>query len=86
MENQGKGGPIKEWFRAIKGEGPPPGSNFEYAAPLTELVLLGAMAQRLGETIEWDHKNMTVKGRPELDGWIKESSREGWSYGEDLWT
>ena len=29
---------------------------------------------------------MTVKGRPELDGWIKESSREGWSYGEDLWT
>lgn len=86
MENQGKGGPIKEWFRAIKGEGPPPGSNFEYAAPLTEVVLLGAMAQRLGEAIEWDHENMTVKGRPELDAWIKESTREGWSYGEDLWT
>lgn len=80
----GKGGPIKEWFRAIKGEGPMPGSNFEYAVPLTEVVLLGAIAQRTGKTIEWDAENMTIVGQPELDVLIKEPAREGWSYGENL--
>lgn len=37
------GGPIEEWFRAIKGDGPMPLSHFDYAAPLTEMVLLGAL-------------------------------------------
>jgi hypothetical protein len=78
-------GPIEEWMRAIKGEGELPGSNFEYAVPLTEVVLLGALAQRTGKTLEWDAENMKVKGQPELDRFIKEPTREGWSYGEDLW-
>jgi predicted dehydrogenase len=76
-------GPIEEWFNAIKG-GPIPGSNFEYAAPLTEMVLLGAMAQRSGKTIEWDAENMKVKGQAEFDEWIKEPVRQGWEYGENL--
>ena len=77
-------GPIDELFRAIKG-GPAPGSNFDYATELTEVVLLGALAQRTGKTIEWDAENMKVKGQPELDTLIKEPVRDGWSYGEDLW-
>jgi predicted dehydrogenase len=78
-------GPIEEWYRAIKGDGPMPGSNFDYAVPLTELVLLGALAQRTGRTIEWDAKAMKVKGQPELDVMIKEPARKGWSYGGELW-
>jgi predicted dehydrogenase len=70
-------GPVEEWFAAIKG-GPAPGSEFSYAAPLTEVVLLGAIAQRSGKTIEWDDENMKVKGQPELDSWIKEPIRKGW--------
>ena len=77
-------GPIDEWFRAIKG-GPQPGSNFDYAAPLTETVLLGAIAQRTGLTIEWDAENMKIKGQPNLDELIKEPTRAGWSFGENLW-
>lgn len=77
------GGPIEEFYAAIKG-GPPPGSSFDYAAPLTEMVLLGALAQRSGKTIEWDAEQMKVKGQPEFDAWIKEPVREGWSYGESL--
>jgi predicted dehydrogenase len=77
-------GPIEEWISAIKGEGPLPGSSFDYAAPLTEMVLLGALAQRTGRTIEWDPEAMTVKGQPELDSIIKEPAREGWQYGENL--
>lgn len=77
-------GPIQEWYNAIKGDIPKPGSSFEYASPLTEVVLLGALAQRTGKTIEWDAENMTVKGQPELDELIKEPAREGWSFGENL--
>ena len=77
-------GPIEEWISAIKGEGPLPGSSFDYAAPLTEMVLLGALAQRTGRTIDWDPEAMTVKGQPELDSIIKEPVREGWEYGENL--
>jgi hypothetical protein len=77
-------GPIEEWLSAIKGDGPAPGSNFDYASPLTEMVLLGALAQRTGRTIEWDKESMTVKGQPELDALIKEPARDGWGYGENL--
>lgn len=77
-------GPIEEWLRAIKGEGPAPGSSFDYAAPLTEMVLLGALAQRTGRTIDWDAEAMRVKGQPELDALIKEPARDGWRYGQNL--
>jgi len=78
-------GPIQEWYRAIKGDGPMPGSNFDYAAPLTEMVLLGAIAQRTGKNIQWDSKQMKIKGMPELDYLIKEPTNNGWQYGENLW-
>ncbi len=74
-----KGGPIAEWLRAIKGEGPAPGSNFEYAAPLTELVLLGVLAIRSGQTIEWDAEGMCVTNAPELNRHLEITAREGWS-------
>ncbi|MFT4586925.1 MAG: putative dehydrogenase [Limisphaerales bacterium] len=77
-------GPIEEWYRAIKGDGPMPGSNFDYAVPLTEMVLLGALAQRTGKNIEWDAKNMKVKGQPEFDKLIKEPARKEFRYGETL--
>ena len=77
-------GPIEEWLRAIKGDGPAPGSSFDYAAPLTEVVLLGVIAQRTGRTIEWDAEAMNVKGQPDLDPLVKEPPREGWRYGESL--
>ena len=79
-----EGGPIEEWMRAIKGEGPLPSSNFDYAAPLTEMVLLGALSQRTGKTIHWDAANMRVTGQPELDALIDEPSRDGWDYGRNL--
>jgi hypothetical protein len=77
-------GPIEEWLAAIKGEGPLPGSSFDYASPLTEMVLLGALAQRTGRTLDWDAEGMKVVGQPELDSLIKEPVRDGWSYGENL--
>jgi len=80
-----EGGPFREWLRAIKGEGPEPGSNFTYSARLTEIILLGVLAQRFNTTIEWDAKEARITNHPELNAFIKEPVREGWSYGEDLW-
>lgn len=79
------GGPMAEWIRAIKGEGPEPGSNFDYSSRLTEIACLGALAQRFGGRIEWDSANLRSPNRPELDPHIKEPVRKGWEYGEDLW-
>lgn len=78
--------PHQEWISAIKGDGPMPGSNFEYSAELTEMILLGVLAQRFDTRIEYDAKNMKITNHPEFEQFIKEPMREGWSYGENLWT
>ncbi len=79
------GDPIGELFAAIRGTIPHAGSHFDYACPLTELVNVGVLAIRSGKTLEWDAPNMKVKDAPEFDPWIKEPTREGWSYGTNLW-
>lgn len=67
----------REWLDACKG-GPPAGSNFEYGARLTELVLLGVLSLRTGHRIQWDHERMRAQGFPEADAYIRESYRRGW--------
>ncbi|MEM6911923.1 MAG: Gfo/Idh/MocA family oxidoreductase [Verrucomicrobiota bacterium] len=78
-------GPFHEWAKAIKGRGPEPGSNFDYAAKLTEVSLLGVLAQRFGGRIEWDAQSMRITNRPELNQYLRTPARTGWEYGEDLW-
>ncbi len=75
--------PVQEWITAIKNH-TLPGSNFDYAASLVEMAQVGILAQRFGGTINYDAKNMKAVGRPELDEYIKEPARKGWSYGETL--
>jgi predicted dehydrogenase len=78
--------PQKEWIDAITGEGPMPGSTFAYGADLTEMALVGVLAQRFDTKVMYDAENMTFSNHPEFDQYIKEPVREGWSYGENLWT
>ena len=75
--------PVQEWIAAIKNH-TLPGSNFDYSASLVEMAQVGILAQRFGGKIEYDAKNMKATGRPELDEYIKEPARKGWSYGEKL--
>lgn len=77
--------PQREWIEAIK-NGTVPGSNFDYATRLVEMSLTGVLAQRFNTRIEYDAKAMKVTNHPELDAYIKEPMREGFSYGEDLWS
>ena len=71
------GSPIKEWVEAIQAN-TQPGADFEYSARLTEVVLLGNLAIRLGQPIKWDSENLQVIGHPEAAAMIKREYRSGW--------
>ncbi len=72
-------GHMQEWFRMMK-EGTPAYSNFDIAAYLTEIILLGCIALRMGEgnRMEWDGPNMKSKNLPEAAKFVSRNNRAGW--------
>ncbi len=54
-------------------------SNFDYASRLTEAMLVGVLAVRLGKKIEWDGENQIAKNAPEAAPMIKREYRPGWT-------
>ena len=56
----------------------PAGSNFDYASALTETVLIGNLAVRIGKPIEWDSENLRVTNAAEADQFIHPEYRKGW--------
>ena len=68
-----------EWVNYAKGNGPAPGSNFQYSGWTTEANHLGNVAYRTGKKIEWDYKAMRATNAPEADPFIKRPEyRKGW--------
>jgi len=76
------GDPHKEWSLAIKqGKEFPFMSHFDYAVPLTELCLLGALAIRSAQPIVWDPKAYEAVGNEVANKLIKRAQyRDGWDY------
>jgi predicted dehydrogenase len=74
----GTDGHYKEWIDAIKG-GPPAYSNFDFAALLTETILLGNIALRVGKPMEWDGPNMKSPNCPEAAKYIETEYRKGYT-------
>ncbi len=68
----------KNWIRACKG-GPPACCNFEVAGPLTEIVLLGNVALRAGQPVEWDAEANKILNLPSADRFLRRPYRKGWS-------
>lgn len=66
-----------EWIAACKGQGKAL-SDFEYAGPMTEAVLLGNVALRVGHRIEWDAKHLKAKNAPDASGLVRREYRKGW--------
>jgi hypothetical protein len=73
-------GHMQEWFRMMK-EGTPAYSNFDIAAYLTEIILLGCIALRVGEgeRMEWDGPNMKSTNLPHAAQYVSRQNREGWT-------
>ena len=83
LPRNGKGddGMKAEWAEAIRSGKPEIAlSNFDYAAMLTETILLGNVAIRAGKgkKLEWDGPNMKVTNWKEAERYIRPGYRKGW--------
>lgn len=68
----------REWVEAIRG-GRPAMANFDYAAVLTESMLLGNVAIRAGRRIEYDAEKQQVTNLPSAQAFLHMPYRKGWS-------
>jgi predicted dehydrogenase len=66
-----------EWLAACKG-GPPALANFEVSGPLTEIVLLGSVALRTGERLQWDARRLRVSNTQSAAPLLRTAYRSGW--------
>ena len=65
------------WLRACR-EGTPTASNFDFAARVTEVALLGSIALRCGKKLEWDAEKMCFPNAPEANQYLRVELRKGW--------
>ena len=70
-------GHYAEWIAAAKG-GVPALCHFGYSGPLTEAVLLGAVAYKAAKKIQWDPTRGST-GDASADQLLKREYRKGWS-------
>lgn len=75
----------EEWILACKG-GAPAGSDFSWAGPLTETVLLGNVALRVelkerlsGFKLKWDPDKYSFPNLPDADKFLHCEYRKGWT-------
>jgi len=67
----------QQWIEAAK-TGSRTGSNFQYAGPFTEVVLLGNVAYRSGKTITYDPQTVRITDAPEANELLSKEYRKGW--------
>src|SRR3972149_12066888 len=67
----------ESWLKACR-EGTPTASNFNFAAAVTEVALLGSIALRHGKRLEWDAAKMSFPNEPAADQYLRVELRKGW--------
>lgn len=67
-----------EWIAAVKSRGPTT-CNFDYSGALTESVLLGNVAYRAGQKLEWEAANLKATNCPAADEFLRREYRKGWT-------
>jgi hypothetical protein len=71
-------GHYDEWIRACK-TGSPTACNFDYAGKLIEHNMLGVVAFRTRQKLNYDAAKMKVAHVPEAERYIRRTYRRGWS-------
>ena len=69
---------FQDWIRACKG-GNPACSNFDYAGPLTETVLVGTIAARVPGKLVWDSNEMKFTNSDKATRFVRREYRKGWT-------
>ncbi len=67
-----------EWLDACRGSGEQPSCRFEIAGPLTEMMLLGNIAIRTGQQLEWDGPTRKFTNSDEANKLVQEPYHNGW--------
>ena len=57
----------------------PASCPFEYAAKLTEVMLLGIVSLRAGRKLAYDAAHMRVTNDPDANEFLSRVPREGWT-------
>lgn len=72
-------GHYQEWINMIR-DASPAYSNFGIAGYLTEIILLGCIALKVGEGVkmDWDGPNMKSPNCPQAAQFVKRTNRTGW--------
>ncbi len=70
--------PHLNWLDGIHGRVPEPASNFNYAGPFTEMVVLGNACLKVDGQLRFDRETMRVTNKPEANQWLSKTYREGW--------
>lgn len=70
----------REWIEAFKNGGTTT-CNFDYSGALTETVLLGNVAYRLGKPLNWDAKELCAVNEPAAERLIRKEYRKPWTLG-----
>ncbi|MEK7794774.1 MAG: Gfo/Idh/MocA family oxidoreductase [Candidatus Hydrogenedentota bacterium] len=65
------------WTDACKG-GAPACSNFDYSGPFTVMVLMGCVALRSGQRVEWSNKTHSITNMANGAELITKPYRKGW--------
>jgi predicted dehydrogenase len=66
----------KEWVQACK-SGSPTTCNFDYSGALTETILLGIVAFRSGQRLEWDAAGLKATNYPDAERFVRKQYRKG---------
>lgn len=65
------------WIEAFKNKTESPGS-FLYCGPVTETILLGAVALRARKRVEYDSVNMKITNDETANRYLTREYRKGW--------
>ena len=68
-----------DWVDAVI-EGRKACDDFSHGGPLTESVLVGAMADRVaGDWLEWDRESQTFTNSDDATALVRRKYRDGWN-------
>jgi hypothetical protein len=68
----------REWLDACKGGKVKPGGNFEFSGLVTETLLLGNVAARMGQRLTWDRASLKVVNSDPAQKFVRPERRTHW--------
>lgn len=74
------GGHMQNWINACRSGGKASSSFADYAVPLSEIVMLGVIAKRTGQLLNWDSAKMRISNSPAANKLLYPHIRESWKY------